>query len=154
MKAVKEIIEYIVPKSLELNRLYLPNEQVHINYSAIFCQSNEEFETLNADAAQFGMMIEDTPTGPLYKFTKPLETLAGPLWLLKVRKHDATRPQRGDADFTLKDYISFKSEHLSDSQHFSLIEREYFEMIELKDPQFDVLSYFSNPPLTVQYGIE
>lgn len=154
MKTIKEIIEYIVPKTLELNRLYLPNEQTHINYSAIFCQSKEEFDVLSAEASYLGVVIEDTPTGPLYKFTTPLETVAGPLWLLKVRKPDTSRPQRGDADFTIKDYLSFKTEHLSNSQHFSLIELEDLEMIELKDSRFDVMSYFSNPPLVVQYGIE
>lgn len=154
MKTVEEIIEYIVPKTLELNKLYLPDEQVHINYSAIFCQSEEEFEILNATAALLGAVVENTPTGPLYKFTKPLKTIAGPLWLLKVRKPDVTRPQRGDADFTLLDYPSFKKEHLADSQHFSLIERAGFEMMELRDQKYNVLSYFSNPPLTIQYGIE
>ena len=154
MKTIEEIIKYIIPRTLELNSLYLPNEKTHVNYSAIFCQSDEEFKILNTEAKQFGLVIENTPTGPLYKLTKPIETMAGPLWLLKVRKPDIGHPQRGDADFTLEKYLSFKNEHLSDSQHFSLIEREKFEMIELKDPQFDVLSYFSNPPLTVQYDIE
>lgn len=154
MRTIEKIIKYIIPKTLELNKLYLTNEQIYINYCAIFCQSEEEFDALNTEAKQLGIVIEDTPTGPLYKFIKPLKTLAGSLWLLKVRKPDVTRPQRGDADFTLKDYLSFKNEHLTDSQHFSLIKRKDFEMIELKDLQFNVISYFSNPPLTVQHGIE
>lgn len=153
MKNINEIIKYIVSETLKLNSLYLPNEQVCINYSAIFCQNDEEFDAFNAEAMLLGIVIEDTPTGPLYKFINPLKTSAGPLWLLKIRKPDLTRPQRGDADFTLKDYASFKNAYLPDSLHFSLIKRKDFEMIELKDIHFDVLSYFSNPPLTEQYNI-
>lgn len=76
------------------------------------------------------------------------------IWLLKIRKPDPTRPERGDADFTLRDYNSFKEKYLKDAEHFKLIDRGNFEMIELKDPKFDVRSYFSNIPLTVQLGIE
>lgn len=154
MDTITEILEYIIPKTLELNRLYIPNESVRVNYSAIFCQSDAEYEELNKKAAQIGNVTEDTPTGPLYKFHKPLQTLAGPLWLLKIRKPDSTRPQRGDADFTLKDYNSFKEKYLKDNGHFKIIDRRNFEMIELKDSKFNVISYFSNIPLTVQLGIE
>ncbi len=154
MNTVSEILEYIIPKTLELNRVHIPDESVRINYSAIFCQSEAEYEELNREAAELGDVEEDTPTGPLYEFHKSFQTLAGPLWLLKVRKPDPTRPERGDADFTLKDYNSFKEKYLKDLEHFKLIDRGNFEMIELKDSKFDVISYFSNIPLTVQLGVE
>lgn len=154
MATINEILEYIIPKTLELNQVHIPNESTRVNYSAIFCQSEAEFEELNKEAAEFGDVEEDTPTGPLNKFHKPLQALAGPLWLLKVRKPDSIRLERGDADFTLKDYNSFKEKYLKDSDHFKLIDRGNFEMIELKDSKFDVMSYFSNIPLTVQLRIE
>ncbi len=154
MNTINEILEYIIPKTLELNKVYIPDESVRVNYSAIFCQSDIEYEVLNREAAKIGNVIEDTPTGPLYKFHIHLQTSAGPLWLLKIRKPDLTRPQRGDADFTLKDYNFFKKKYLNDLEHFKLIDRGDFEMIELKDSKFDVLSYFSNIPLTAQLGIE
>ncbi|MBA4319749.1 MAG: hypothetical protein C0412_15220 [Flavobacterium sp.] len=153
MNKITEILEYIIPKTLELNQIYITSESTRVNYSAIFCQNETEYEELNREAAQFGDVVEDTPTGPLYKFHKPLQTIAGPLWLLKVRKLDLTRPERGDADFTLQDYNSFKEKYLKDTKHFKLIDRGNFEMIELRDPMFDVISYFSNIPLTVQLGI-
>ncbi len=154
MNTINEILAYIIPKTLELNQVYIPDESVRVNYSAIFCQSDVEYEELNREASRMGDVVEDTPTGPLYKLHKSLQTPAGPLWLLKVRKPDPTRSQRGDADFTLKDYNSFKEKYLKDTEHFKLIDRGNFEMIELKDPEFDVLSYFSNIPLTVQFDIE
>lgn len=154
MNIIEEIVRYIVLRTLELNSLYLSDENARINYSAIFCQSEDEFEKLNLEAAKLGMIVDNTPTGPLYKLINPIKTVAGPLWLIKIRKPYATHPQRGDADFTLKDYQSFKNKYLSDSQHFFLIIRENFEMIELRDERFDVLSYFSSSPLTEEYGIK
>ncbi|MFZ2970393.1 MAG: hypothetical protein WA063_04555 [Minisyncoccia bacterium] len=154
MNTITEILEYIIPKTLELNQAHISSEVTRVNYSAIFCQSDAEYEELNRKAVLIGDVAEDTPTGPLYKFHKPFQTIAGPLWLLKVRKPDPTRPQCGDADFTLKDYNSFKEKYLKDVEHFKVIDRENFEMIELKDLEFDVISYFSNIPLIVQFDIE
>jgi hypothetical protein len=154
MNTITEILEYIIPKTLELSQIHIPGEITRINYSAIFCQNDAELERLKKEASQIGDVIEETPTGPLYKFHEPLQTVAGPLWLLKVRKPDPTRSERGDADFTLTDYNSFKEKYLKDTEHFKVIDRGNFEMIELKDPKFDVISYFSNIPLTVQLGIE
>ena len=154
MKIIKGILEYIVPRALQLNKIYLPNESVQINYAAIFCKDESEFTLLKKKTARMGKIIENTPTGPLYKFDQSIDTSAGPLWLLKIRNPDYTRPERGDADFTLEDYSKFKDKHLQDVKHFKLIKRENFEMIELRDSKFDVLCYFSNPILAVQYGIK
>lgn len=154
MGTIYKILEYIIPKTLELNKSYLSDESIKINYSAIFCQDNNEYDLFNKEASQIGAVIQDTPTGPLYKFQEPIQTIAGPLWLIKIRKPDSAHPQRGDADFTLKDYYSFKEQHSKNTDHFKLIDRGNFEMIELQDPNFDVMSYFSSIPLTVQFGIE
>lgn len=153
MKAINEILEYIVTETLKMNHIHIPEELTEINYSAIFCQNDFEYEQFNRVVSQIGDIIEDTPTGPLYKLSEPLETLAGPLHLLKIRKPDITRPERGDADFTLKDYNTFKEKYSKDIQHFKIIDRGHFEMIELRDQKFQVLSYFSNIPLTTQLGI-
>lgn len=154
MKTIIEILNFIVGETLKLNNLYIFDETLKINYSAIFCQSDSEYEKFNQEALRLGAIVEDTPTGPLYKFHKSVETLAGPLWLLKIRKPVSTHPERGDADFTLKDYNLFKEKFLKDVEHFRLINREHFEMIELRDERFPVLSYFSNIPLIIQLGIE
>lgn len=154
MKTINEILEYIVAETLKMNSIYIPDESMEINYSAIFCQNDFEYGQFNNEVSQIGNIIENTPTGPLYKLSEPLETLAGPLSLLKIRKFDSTRPQRGDADFTLKDYNTFKEKYSKDSQHFKVIDRGHFEMIELRDQEFKALSYFSNIPLTTQLGIK
>ena len=154
MNNINKIIEYIIPETLRLNNIYLPDESLKINYSAIFCQNDKEYDELNFEASLIGNAVEDTPTGPLYKLNESIKTPVGPLWLLKIRKPYITHLQRGDADYTLNDYQVFKEKYLQDQEHFKLIDRGNFEMIELKDPKFNVLCYFSNIPLTLQLGIE
>ena len=62
--------------------------------------------------------------------------------MFKIRQPDETRPEQGDVDF-ISDYRQFKSKYL-DNKRFTLIKREKFEMIELKDSDFDVRVYFSS----------
>jgi hypothetical protein len=71
---------------------------------------------------------------------------------LKIRKPDQTRPERGDADFAVKNYEEFKNSCLT-KPGFGVIERDTFEMIELMDSSFDVRVYFSSPPVEVQLGL-
>jgi len=153
MQTIYAILEYIVPKTIELNNKYISDEIVEINYSAIFCQNQEEWENFNNQMASLATIIDNTPTGPLYKFNEPVKTMAGNLLLLKIRKYDKDHPQRGDADFTIKNYELFKNKYLKDINHFNIIKKPNFEMIELKDPNFDVMSYFSSIPLIIQYGL-
>lgn len=83
--------------------------------------------------------------GPVF-LIEPILTVAGPLRLLKIRKPDSKRPEIGDADFTLDNCDQIK-EKLLEKKNCQLITREKFEMLELKDPNFDVLVYFSCPTL-------
>ena len=102
-------------------------------------------------ASEIGEVIKNTPSGPLYH-VKPISTVSGQLKLLKIRNPDVTKPERGDADFTVSNYHNFKSKYLSQSR-FKFIPRPNFEMIELMDSEFDIRAYFSNPPLEVQLKI-
>jgi hypothetical protein len=102
-------------------------------------------------AEKIGKLIKDTPTGPLFNIT-PLDTKAGKLKLVKIRLPDETRLERGDADFTVRDYSAFKKDCLT-KPGFKLISRDSSEMIELMDPNFNVRAYFSNPPLDRQLGL-
>ena len=99
---------------------------------------------------QLGKIFKETQTGPL--FLIDLDTESGKLNLLKIRKPDETRKERGDADFTVDDYNNFKKNYLP-KPSFSLIKRDKFEMIELVNSNFNVQTYFSNPPLNQQFGL-
>ncbi len=148
---LQELVRDIVKQACELKNKYTKQRDIPVHYAAIFSHTQEEYEGLLQAGAQLGMVYKETPTGPLYKI-ESLDTVAGSLRLLKIRAPDPTRPERGDADFAVKNYPSFKSACESRSG-FKLIQRETFEMIELTDPAFDVRVYFSNPPVEEQYGL-
>ena len=148
---LQKIIQSIVSQAKELKDKHLIGDDSGVNYTAIFSQSDNEYKDLLEAIKEIGEVILNTKTGPLFKITT-LDTVAGNLKLVKIRKLDKTRPERGDADFTLNDYDKFKKEFL-DKEGFKLIEREDFEMIELIDSEFNVRAYFSDPPLDKQLNV-
>ncbi len=149
---LKKKVQQIVKQSCELKNRYTDEYNATVNYVCIFSQNQEEFETLIKVTNKIGIIIKDTSTGPLFNISH-IETVAGDLKLLKIRNPDKTRPEEGDADFTVFNYPDFKMKHLSESG-FKLIERDGFEMIELMNSDFNVRAYFSDPPLDVQLNIK
>lgn len=138
----------------EANRMRLkhaPNYSGKVGYCCVFSQSESEYAELGLAIKVFGRVAQDTPTGFTYLISG-IQTDAGLLRILKIRKPDPTRKERGDADFSLEDYAAFKEFAVARSG-FSLITRPKTEMIELIDPQFRVRAYFSNPPVESHDGI-
>jgi len=149
---LKQFVKEIVKKASDLKNKHTSENNALVNYACIFAQSKEQYDNLLEVVQKIGKVIKETPTGPLFHI-QPLDTIAGILKILKIRKPDKTRPELGDADFTVSDYPEFKKNYLS-QKGFKLIVRKNFEMIELVDPQFNVRAYFSNLPLNKQLGIE
>ena len=145
------IISYIVQRCTELKDKYIDEKNLEIDYICIFSHTQQEYNELFEQAEKIGKIVDKTPTGPVFAFNFPSRTIAGSPKLLKVRKPDETRPQRGDVDFNT-DYENFKKKYL-DNKRFTLIKRGKLEMIELKDNNFDVLVYFSSIPLSKQLRV-
>lgn len=148
---LEKMIQLIVSQAKELKNKHIGGDESPVNYVAIFSQNDEEYKNLLEAVKIIGDTVLETETGPLFKII-PLNTAAGALKLVKIRKPDKSRPERGDADFTVDDYSKFKKEFL-DKEGFKLIKRENFEMIELVDSEFNVRAYFSNPSLDKQLKI-
>lgn len=148
----QEIIISIVNDAIKLKNRYTSEVNALIDWVAIFTQSDEEYKDFLKKASSFGEVIRDTESGPIFKLGNPIKTKAGNLFIVKIRKPDKTRPQRGNGDFRIDKYKKFKEKYLSD-KHFSLIERKDHQMVELKDSDFDVLVYFSNPPISKVLGL-
>lgn len=138
-----KIIEYITKNCKDLKDKYI-NEDLKIDYICIFSQSQKEYEELLEIASSVGKLVDKTKTGPVFKFHNPPQTIIGKPKVIKIRIPDNTRPERGDVDFT-SNYSDFKNKYFDDNK-FKLIKREKFEMLELKDPAFNVLVYFSSIP--------
>lgn len=149
---LKNRVKNIVEKATALKNKHTGKKITPVNYACIFSQNKEEYSNLLDVTHKIGTVIKETPTGPLFHI-EPLQTISGVLKLLKIRMPDPTRPELGDADFTVSDFLEFKKKYLSESG-FKLIKKEDFVMIELMDSDFDVRVYFSNPPLDVQFGIK
>lgn len=142
---LKALVQKIVAEARRLNATHTDEPDAPVNYACIFAQSQAEYEEMVNVARQLGPVADDTATGPVFHIA-PLSTDAGTLRLLKIRRPDPKRPERGDADFTVADYDAFKKRHLS-KPGFGLIQRKHMEMLELIDPSFNVLSYYSHPTL-------
>ena len=149
---IYELVKEIVKKSNDLKNKYTGEVNARVNYACIFCKNDNDFnnyiEALKKDG---NSILEDTYSGPLFKIN--VDTVAGNLKLLKIRRHDDDHLDLGDADFTVKNYASFKNEYAS-KPNFKLISGKNYEMIELMEEGYDVRAYFSNPPLDEELGIK
>jgi hypothetical protein len=144
-------VKSIVKKATSLKNKHIDNKNTPVNYACIFSQSKEEYEDLFEVAQKIGKVIKETSTGLLFHI-EPLQTISGILKLLKIRIPDPTRPELGDADFTVSNFSEFEKKYLS-KIGFKLIQREDFKMIELMDSDFDVRTYFFKPSFrcTIEY---
>ncbi len=149
---LKNQVKSIVEKATALKNKHIDNKNTPVNYACIFSQSKEEYEELLKVARKIGKVIQETPTGLLFHI-EPLETVSGVLKLLKIRIPDPTRPELGDADFTISNFPEFEKKYLS-KPGFKIMKKPDFYMIELMDSDFDVRAYFSNPPLDEQLNIK
>lgn len=74
------------------------------------------------------------------------------LKLVKIRRPDPLRKERGDADFNTN-YPEFKRKYQHKPQ-FELVDRGNFEMLRLSDPKFDTMACFSNIPLSESLNLK
>lgn len=151
MKNLITTINYIVSRSTELKNKFTNASLTPVEFSCIFCQNQEEYKHFTHSIEALGKIVEKTENGFTYLLDQPIITIAGPLRLVKIRKLDPQRPERGDADFNTN-YKNFKEKYQKNSG-FELIKRATFEMLRLSNPQFDVMACFSNIPKSQVLGI-
>ncbi len=149
---LKLLVQDIVETAVRLKDAKTDLRGIFVGYACVFPQNDEEYRDFRQVVETIGKEIKSTPTGSVYQIP-PIETVAGPLRILKVRIPDVTRTESGDADFNVPDYESFKESVLG-QPGFTLIPRGDFEMIELMDPEADVRVYFSNPPVERQLRLD
>ncbi len=141
-----KLVQEIVAEAKSLSAKHTDQAHAPVNYACVFSQSENAFEKLLKIASHMGRVVQETKMGPVLQI-EPIETTAGFLEVLKIRKPDLNRPEKGDADFTVEDYQEFKTRYLKQTG-FSLIERPGMEMVELADPSFSALAYYSYPILS------
>lgn len=134
-------------RATALKNKYTKERNATAAWACIFAQNNDEYNELLDEAKKFGSILKETSSGPIFILD---EAIGGTIKVLKIRKFDPNKKERGDADFTISNYNIFKEENLNKA-NFKLIPRDNFEMLELMDPNTNVLAYFSNPPIEEQY---
>lgn len=142
---MEELTKKIVKDAEKLKDRFTDQANVPVYYACIFCQSNDEYDSFTKKTHKLGHVVEKRPNSLLFKIY-PIDTVAGKLELLRIRQPDETKPERGDADFIVKDYPSFKEKYLKEPG-FILIPRNGSEMIELYKAGEEVRVYFSAPEL-------
>lgn len=145
------LILSILQTATKLKNKYTNELDAQANYVCIFCHSEKELVKFSTLASFLGNPVLETNTGQVFHVIKRVTQKELPK-LLKIRKPDSTRLERGDADFTVSDYQKLKATCLG-RKGFSVIPLKDAEMIELIDPEFDVRVYFSDPPLDVELGL-
>jgi len=153
MDNLMSTINYVVNRSVELKNKFTSASLASVEFACIFCQNENEYKELTDSIEKLGVIAEKTNTGNTYFLKKPVNTPAGDLRLVKIRKPDSNRPERGDADFNLGNYKEFKKKYLNNPK-FELVKRDVFEMIRLSDPSFDVMACFSSIPKSNILGIK
>lgn len=151
MENLTSTIIYIVHKSTGLKNKFTDSFSAPVEFACIFCQNDEEYVQFTSSIEALGKIVETTQSGFTYLLDKPIETNAGPLRLVKIRKSDSMRPERGDVDFNTN-YEEFKKKYQNNPK-FEFIIRDTFEMLRLTDSDFDVMTCFSNIPKSKILGI-
>jgi hypothetical protein len=151
MDDLRTVVNQIVSKSVELKNKYTEEKTAPVEFACIFCQTDEEYKKFTDEVKELGKVVEDTPTGFTYLLSEPLQTIAGPLSLVKIRMPEKSRKERGDADFNTN-YSEFKNKYLN-QPNFELIKRDNFEMLRLSEPGNNVMVCFSNTPKSKLFGI-
>lgn len=136
------LIQYIAAQGVKAIKDNTDETDFQIDYVAIFAKTEKEFDEFIKLASTLGVKKEMgiAATGSTFLLNEPVQTEAGPVSYVKIRKPDPTRPQRGGPDFRVKDFYKFKEKYLQKSGNFVLMVRKDYEMIELKG--VDVLVYF------------
>lgn len=151
---LQEIVNYVVNQGLKAIKVNTANELVALDYLAIFSKDENEYKDLDSVIEPLGREVdkEVSKTGRTFKLFKPLETPVGLLYLLKIRRPDPTRPQRGAPDFRVPSYDHIKEKYLKDGGNMALMIRSAYEMIEIKG--VDVLVYIPSHPLSERLKIK
>ena len=99
---LESMVRGIVDEAREINNANTEVIDPPVNYVCIFSHSDDEYSELLEATKQIGGIVKETKMGPVFKI-KEIKTSAGVLDILKIRRFDPKRLERGDADFTISD---------------------------------------------------
>ena len=138
-KGLIQAVRHIASESTKMVQKII-GKSFSIKSLTVFAHSQSEFELLTEILAKIGKPYNYN-NGPRVELYEPIEIGKNCITHLRIRKPDFERPQVGCNDFDT-DYKAFKNEYLlQHSENLILIKRPEYEMIELRDREFNVLAY-------------
>ena len=139
---LSSVVDYIVKQGVLSIQKNIDEQNLKVSLVDIFAKNKQEYDKLLTLMNSIGKIVNATKN--IYSLNNPFNTVAGKLHLIKIRIPDKNKPYRGAPDFeVINKYDDFKKKYLK-LNHFNLIVRPNYEMIELVDNDFDVLVYFPN----------
>ena len=144
IKNKSELIEAVKYVATETSNMYatIIGESPVITSLTIFSHFDDEFDNLKQILAELGNPYNEN-NGPRITLHEPINVEGHSITHLRIRHPDQERPQVGCNDFDVKDYKEFEEKYLlPNSGVLHLIERDEYNMIEFKHPDFpNVLGY-------------
>lgn len=129
---------------------------------AIFCQSEEEFDTFSKLKEELTYPSEN-PNQKYFALKKPIRISnldAGTAAIythLYIRNPNSASPEAGDIDFILseKEYGALKQRLLNGEliKGASIYDRPGWDTIEIRDPEIDALAYVSTREMAVKVRV-
>ena len=140
---LQETVAYIVTEASALVHRIL-GKTFPITSLTVFAHSPEEYAMHVALLFELGSPF-DEQNGPRVTLHEPMVVGRHRITHLRIRQPDPERPQVGCCDFDT-DYEAFSESYLKQfPNNLTYIMRPGYEMIELHDPEFDVLAYVVSP---------
>lgn len=125
------MIQEIIDENLEKYKNDIDNikENKIIDCITIFSSSEEDYNILNEELSN-NKLIDEMTSGNLYYLNKPIKTIYGDLYFIKIRKHDNNYSNyKISVDFTVENYDEFKSKLIN-----PIIKKyDTFELIQFKN---------------------
>lgn len=134
-----KVVKYIATETLKLAKKII-RKTFPIKSLTVFAHSQSEYELLTGILAEMGKP-HNYNNGPRVELSEPIKVRSNYINYLRVRTPDVERPQIGCNDFEIN-YDDFKKTYLDKYKNkLIFIKRLEYEMIEFRDPDFDVLAY-------------
>ncbi|MEK7496743.1 MAG: hypothetical protein AAB657_02455 [Patescibacteria group bacterium] len=134
-----EAVQYIASETSRLAQKII-GSILPIKSLTIFSHSEAEYEVLVKILGEIGK-VYSFHNGPRAELNVPIMIGNNQITHLRIRQPDIERPQVGCNDFETN-YENFKKEYLHKCpNNLRVIARPEYEMIELFDPEFNVLAY-------------
>ena len=138
-ESLLEAVVYVATTTAELARKII-GKSFPIRSLTVFSHDQSEYEGLIEILSEMGAPYDEN-NGPRITLHQPIVVGDNTITHLRIRKSDPDRPQVGCSDIKT-DYEKFKDEYLAKClDNLRLIKRSTYEMIELFDPEYDVLAY-------------